>query len=57
MNHETFESWIAAVDSHLIRQCGMVHDDLPDCCYTDWYADGVEPKGAARRAIRNAKES
>lgn len=52
-----FEKWIKAVDAHIAAFCGLGSDDLPDCCYRDWYDSGVSPAAAAKRAIKNAKES
>lgn len=52
----TFDQWKIAVDRELLRRCGMTSDDLPDCCYHDWWQDGVNPTTAAARAIKQAKE-
>ncbi len=51
-----FDTWRASVDYWVVAQTGMYADDLPDCPYRDWYDDGISPKTAAKRAIRNAKE-
>jgi hypothetical protein len=51
----TFDEWMKLVDLEILKLCGMTSDDLPDCCYGDWYKDDVTPKQAARRAIQNAK--
>lgn len=51
----TFEEWLIQVDFWVGRECGMGREDLPDCCYADWYADGVRPRAAAKRAIKAAK--
>jgi hypothetical protein len=51
----TFEEWYKEVDRQVISLCMMSRDDLPDCCYADWYDEGATPKQAARRAIRSAK--
>ena len=53
----TFEQWLDAINEVLSRRIGLSHRDLPDCCYRDWYDDGVTARSAAARAIRNAKES
>jgi len=53
---KTFEQWLAVLDVALICKCSLSHMDLPDCPYRDWYDDGVNPRLAALRAIRNAKE-
>lgn len=52
----SFAEWQREVNSILIVECGLGIDDLPDCCYADWYQDGVSPKSAAKRAIRHAKD-
>jgi hypothetical protein len=52
----TFDEWLKAVDTIITAKLGLSRDDLPDCCYRDWYDDGVTPKTAAFRAIRNASE-
>ena len=44
------------VNNNISKLCGMISDDLPDCCYKDWYDDGVKPLSAARRAIKNSDE-
>ena len=50
-----FDSWMCSVDRYIARACcGLDSRDLPDCCYADWYEDGVKPQAAARRAIRSA---
>lgn len=50
----TFEDWKKAVDQAVEVRIGLSSDDLPDCCYADWYEDGISPKTAAARAIRSA---
>lgn len=54
--YPTIESWLQAIDAILLDRIGLTHMDLPDCCYADWYEDGVTPKGAASKAIKNAGE-
>lgn len=49
-----FEQWMQKVNNELTRLCGMASDDLPDCCYADWYEKKVTPMAAAKRAKRNA---
>lgn len=56
MPKQTFEEWLRAVDAAISAKCGLTHDDLPDCCYRDWYDDGVSAKSAAARAIKAARE-
>lgn len=51
----TFEQWLREVDRAVVAKVGLSYQDLPDCCYRDWYDQGVSPKGAASRAIRSAK--
>lgn len=51
---KTFEEWMKAVDAHCVAQLGLSVHDLPDCCFADWYEDGIGPKSAARKAIRMA---
>ncbi len=48
----TFEEWLKQVDISLASRCGLSMADLPDCCYRDWYEDGVSPSRAAGRAMR-----
>jgi hypothetical protein len=52
----TFAQWLSAVDAWLLARIGMVSADLPDCCYRDWFEDGVTPRQAASRALRNARD-
>jgi len=53
-----FEIWMERVDRELADELGgLTNEDLPDCCYADWHADGVSPKRAAKRAISRAKKS
>jgi len=54
--YNTFESWMAAVNQHIESSIGLSADDLPDCCYHDWYDDGIPPAVAARRVIKNAND-
>ena len=49
----TFDEWLKEVDKWCNALCGCSYRDLPDCCYADWYEDGVSAKSAAKRAIRN----
>jgi len=50
----SFAAWKMAVNAEIGRRAGLSADDLPDCCYRDWYEDGVSPKSAAGRALREA---
>lgn len=51
----TFEQWMALVDGQCERRAGCSVHDLPDCCFRDWFEDGVSASGAAVRAIRSAR--
>ena len=57
---QTFAAWMAMADAACLAISGQysrgnsIHD-LPDCPFRDWFDDGVSPKSAAHRAIRNAK--
>lgn len=51
-----FEDWMAEVDAVVSNRCGLSADDLPDCCYRDWFEDGVSPRAAASMAISEAGE-
>ena len=50
----TFEQWKKQVDKNISAICGLASDDLEDCCYMQWYTDGVKPLAAAKRAIKSA---
>lgn len=50
-----FQTWLKYVDDACQAYCGLGYEDLPDCCYADWYENGVSPQAAAKRAIRAAK--
>jgi len=52
MAKTTFEQWMKSVDAILVNSIGISSADLPDCCYLDWYDDGISAKSAARRAVR-----
>lgn len=52
-----FAAWMAAVEAHLDKTCGLSSFDLPDCCYRDWFEDGVSPKRAAAKAMRAANDA
>ena len=45
---------MALVDKMIAAAVGVSSNDLPDCCYRDWYDDGVNPFHAAARAIKAA---
>lgn len=50
----SFSEWMAAVDKACQVKAGMSVHDLPDCCFRDWYDDGVKPASAASKAIKSA---
>ena len=50
----TLDQWMQAVNALVERKYGLSTDDLPDCCYADWFEDGMLPSTAARKAIKNA---
>jgi hypothetical protein len=53
-SHPTdFGTWMEAVDEAVQASCGASVHDLADCCFADWFADGMTPKEAARLAIEN----
>lgn len=47
-----FDAWMAKVDAACLKACGLSIHDLSDCCFMDWFEDGVSPLSAAKRAIR-----
>ena len=51
---KTFERWMKLVDLYVSSMIGLSVYDLPDCCFGDWYEDGMSPKSAARKAVRSA---
>lgn len=52
----SFEKWMKTVDMLVRSLAGFSVHDLPDCCFADWYEDGVKPLTAAKRAIKAANE-
>jgi hypothetical protein len=46
--------WFRAVDAIVLAKAGVSVNDLPDCCFIDWFDDGVSPKAAAARALKSA---
>ncbi len=55
-NQTSFESWMREVDVQCWRRGGCSTQDLPDVNYREWHANGLTPKSAACRALRNAGE-
>lgn len=49
-----FKCWLRQMDEFVWQTVGCSIDDLPDVCLHDWFDDGMKPKTAAVRAIRNA---
>lgn len=48
----SFEEWMRQVNNAISdRLAGLTSDDLPDCCYRDWYDEGLSVRQAALRAI------
>lgn len=50
---KTFEQWKNEANKICEANYGMSLDDLEDCCYMDWYEDGVSPNAAVKRAIKH----
>ena len=50
----SFDAWMEDVDSTCQRLCGCSVHDLEDCCFNDWFEDGLTPREAAKAAIRNS---
>jgi Family of unknown function (DUF5419) len=53
---KSFDQWMKEVDTAIAKKSGVTSADLPDCCYRDWFDDGVRPAGAASRAIKASDE-
>jgi hypothetical protein len=53
----TFAEWMKFVNLTIEARCGLSADDLPDCCYMDWYEDGCTVAATASRAVRYAEGS
>jgi hypothetical protein len=49
-----YAKWIKMVDLWVQQLAGLSLFDLPDCCYADWYEDGIKAKAAAKKAIKLA---
>ncbi len=52
-----FKDWMKQVDREVGKKVGISAQDLPDVPYADWHDDGMNPKRAAAKAIKMAKES
>ena len=55
MTTDCLENWMGRVDQRVQVLCGLSVYDLPDCCYADWYEEGMTAAQAARAAVKNAK--
>jgi hypothetical protein len=51
-----FGEWMRLVDAAVWSRAGCSILDLPDCPFRDWYDEGLTPRDAAQRAIRNAND-
>ena len=45
-----YEVWMYQLDELCWSKFGVSINDLADCCYRDWYEDGLTPARAFRRA-------
>lgn len=52
----TFQQWAQRIEQALEPQ-GLDRDMLPDVDYYGWWEQGVSPERAAKRALRNARNS
>lgn len=53
----TFTQWMGRVDQKIGEQLGgMTHEDIPDCCYRDWYEDNMTPAQAAKQAVKEQSD-
>lgn len=48
-----FEEWMLLVDVACHKIAGCSIHDLGDCCFDDWFEEGISPTSAASRAIKN----
>lgn len=53
----TFETWMITVNDLVESMVYVSTEDLPDCCYRDWFDEGITPLQAARRAIKRVNSS
>lgn len=49
-----FQAYMVAVNTEIEARTGLGFMDIEDWGYRDAYADGVDPKDAAVRALENA---
>lgn len=52
MPSEKFQAWMRRLDAALQKRVGLSSGDLADCCYADWFKDGISPAQAARLALQ-----
>ncbi len=45
-DNKCFSVWMGLVDMQLESRFGCGSSDLPDCCYRDWFDDGLSPEEA-----------
>ena len=50
---QTLREWMAKVDAQLRAICGLTSSDLADQPFGDWFEDGVSPREAAKRMLRD----
>ncbi len=57
MPKQSFQEWMKQVDAKIANNCGgLTSEDLPDCCYADWYGQGMSASVAARKAMKYSQE-
>ena len=49
-----FNAWMKEVDEITQLRIGLSIHDLEDCCFADWYDDGLSSAEVSRLAIQNA---
>jgi len=50
---QSFDSWMAKVDSYLNKKCGLDHLCLSDFCYRDAYDNGERPASVGKQVLAN----
>jgi len=50
---QSFEEWMAKVDSYLNKKCGLDHMCLSDYCYRDAYDNGERPASVGKQVLAN----
>ena len=50
---QSFDSWMAKVDSYLNKKCGLDHLCLSDFCYRDAYDNGERPASVGKQVLVN----